>query len=845
MAWDMNACAVALGSLLGPWMDLAIKSSALLAAAGVLTLALRRRSAATRHCVWALAFTGLLLLPLFSVFLPAWRITVAAPVALPAAGSALFFTSPLEPSRLPPSQAMGEAVGQLPLEVNHIPAASDNSSIPANGLAATPKSTGSVDAISLAPTFIWAIGFVLGLTPLLGGYIALLRLRQRTRSLAGSRIEEIALALAQQLGIRRKILLLVSNRSCMPMTWGVRRPVILLPLAAERWPLARLRPVLVHELAHVQRFDCMTQMLVQLVRAAYWFNPLVWMAQRHMRLEQESACDDIVLNAGLDAQHYAEQLLTITAGLPAHFLVSSVALAMGKKRTLERRLLAILDVGRDRRVPRGHVLVFALAALAATLAVLAPMRILVGQAGAARAAESLVFLDGAPQGGDQQALAKTLDEVRAKIQALAVEAPAEKVLLEGALRGMLESMHDPYSSYLSASDVMQTTDPSQATTVGIGVQIRKTAQGITVVTPLPDSPARKAGLKPGDIILAINGKSVATMSIADAVKLIRGPANTAIKLTVQSLGHDREVSLQRVAVAIPSIGGYARNADDSWNYLIDAEAKIGYVQIGSFNDATDKEFDQTIRGLDRDGMKGLILDLRFCPGGLFNSSLGVVQTLMNEGNIVSIRSRDLSEKTIAAQGKALLGQRPIVVLVNEQTASGGEIVAGALKENGRAIVIGSRTRGKGSVQTIVNLGGEHGAIKLTTAQLFLPSGRMIQRTAGAKEWGVDPTDGFYLPLSAKQIIALEERFGQRQVMGPPAANLPKANADPADPQLASALKALSAKLTKGEFEKVGRPLSEIAGDLQKIQAEQAKLKEQLAEINRQLEALGAVEPNPL
>ncbi len=663
------------------------------------------------------------------------------------------------------------------------------------------------------------------------------------RSVDGSRIEEIALALAQQLGIRRRIAVLLSNRSCMPMTWGVRRPVILLPLAAERWPLARLRPVLVHELAHVQRFDCLTQMMVQLVRAAYWFNPLVWMAQRHLRLEQESSCDDIVLNAGLDAQHYAEQLLTITAGLPAHFLVSSVALAMGKKLTLERRLLAILDTERDRRSPRGHVLGFAMAALAAALAVLAPMHILVGRANTAQAAESLTIVDGVSQGADQQALAKTLDEVRAKIQALAVEAPAEKVLLEGALRGMLEAMHDPYSSYLSASDVMQTADPDQATTVGIGIQIRKTAQGITVVTPLPDSPARTAGLKSGDIILAIDGKSAATMSIRDAVRRIRGPVNTAIKLSVQSSGNDKEVSLERAAVAIPSITGYARNADDSWNYLIDAAAKIGYVQIGSFNDATDKEFEQTIRGLDREGMKGLILDLRFCPGGLFNSSLGVVQILLNEGNIVSIRSRDLSEKTVAAQGKALLGQRPIVVLVNEQTASGGEIVAGALKENGRAIVIGSRTHGKGSVQSIVHLGGEHGAIKLTTAQLYLPSGRMIQRTAGAKEWGVDPTDGFYLPMRAKQIIALEESFRQRQVLGQPASTGPKPSEDPADAQLLGALKAMNAKLTRGEFEKVGRPISEIAGDLQKVQAEQAKLKDQLADINRQLEALGAAEPN--
>jgi carboxyl-terminal processing protease len=239
-------------------------------------------------------------------------------------------------------------------------------------------------------------------------------------------------------------------------------------------------------------------------------------------------------------------------------------------------------------------------------------------------------------------------------------------------------------------------------------------------------------------------------------------------------------------------------------------------------------------------MKGLVLDLRFCPGGMLTSSIDVAQMLLERGDIVSIKGRDLSEQTMRADGRALLGQTPLVVLVNEQTASGGEILAGALKENKRAVVIGSRTLGKGSVQTVVNLGGEKGAIKLTTGQLYLPGGRMIQKTPTAKEWGVDPDDGFYFRLSAQQLFALGERFKQRQLLDQ--APAPKSREDSADLQLAAALKTMMAKLTRGEFEKVGRPISELAADLEHVQAERQRLRKQLVEIERQLEVLGGKEP---
>jgi carboxyl-terminal processing protease len=836
MSWALEALALNPESWPAIWIDLTCKSSFLLALAGVTGLVLKGRSAAARHAVWTLAFLGLLLLPLCSLALPTWRINIAAQAGPAPPVQAFLFTKSFEPAQNTPSGSLEK------LQNNQSSPAAANPLTFAEGPNQTlSRVSASFEDFWSPALLIWMVGCAIGILPLMGGYLHLHYLRLSSRRPEGPRIALIAQSLASQLGIRREIVLLFSGRSCMPMTWGLRRPVVLLPLAAEHWSVSRLRAVLVHELAHVQRFDAFTQMMVQVVRSLYWYNPFVWIACRQIRLEQETSCDDIVLNAGLDAQQYAAQLLSITAGLPAHLLVSSVALAMAKKHTLERRLLAILDSARDRRTPKRPVLACALTALVAALALLGPMRLLVGQPATARAAGSIVSLDSLAQGLDQQTLARTLDEVRAKIQAMAVDAPAERVLLEGALRGMIEAMHDPYSSYLPASDATP-LDPSQASMVGIGIQIRQSDQGIAVISPLPDSPARKAGLKSGDLILAINGKSTNEMPLHDAVNFIRGPAKSAVELKVRSQGIDRELSLIRAPVSIPSVHGIRRNPDDTWNYVIDAAARIGYIQIVTFNGGTVREFQQALEELDQAGVKGLVLDLRFCPGGLLNATVGVAQMLLDRGDIVSIKYRDLHEERVQAEGNARFGQRPIVVLVNEQTASGGEILAGALKQNNRAVVLGARTHGKGSLQSIVNLNGEKGAIKLTTGQLYLPGGRMIQKAPNATEWGVDPSDGFYMPLTAKQVIALEERLRQRQVLDEQPAVALQPSQDPADPQLAGALKAMTAKLTHGEFERVGRPISEFAAHQQALQAERLKLKKQLAEIERELEVLGAKEP---
>ena len=165
----------------------------------------------------------------------------------------------------------------------------------------------------------------------------------------------------------------------------------------------------------------------------------------------------------------------------------------------------------------------------------------------------------------------------------------------------------------------------------------------------------------------------------------------------------------------------------------------------------------------------------------------------------------------------------------------------ALKENGGPF-FWVPLPGKGSVQTILNLGGEKGAIKLTTAQLFLPSGRIIQRVPGALEWGVDPSDGFYVPIPAKEIVALEERMWQGQILTPANPGKTTPALDSTDLQLASAVRAMTSRLSSGEFARVGRPIAEYAADFQKIRTEQARLKQKLAEIERELEILGGKEP---
>jgi beta-lactamase regulating signal transducer with metallopeptidase domain len=387
-AWP--ECADTINSLAPTFFDAAAKSLLILGLAGVATLALRRASAAARHWLWLLAFAGLLLLPLLSAALPGWAIlpplavrnaalpappvapgsdVVAAPLPTPAPAEDLIAAVPVEATVTTPQHLESAAL-----------AASSNIAplLPSADLAATPSSRVSTPLPWAAWLVLaWLLGTLLLLVYMLLGYLSLWSLQRRSTPLTQGDWPDLLFHLRRVLGLQRAVLLLNSPLRTMPMTWGLLRTRLLLPAQASDWPFEQRRAVLLHELAHVQRWDCLTQLLAQIACALYWFNPVVWIAWRRLHIERERACDDLVLNTGARPSAYAQHLLQSASALPPFRLIGAAALAMARPSTLEQRLHAILDSGRNRRALSTRA---ALAAFLLLLGVLVPVAVLRAQA---------------------------------------------------------------------------------------------------------------------------------------------------------------------------------------------------------------------------------------------------------------------------------------------------------------------------------------------------------------------------------------------------------------------------------------------------------------------------------
>ncbi len=335
-----------------------------------------------------------------------------------------------------------------------------------------------------------------------------------------------------------------------------------------------------------------------------------------------------------------------------------------------------------------------------------------------------------------------LVDIRAQIRKRYVEEVDDQLLVRGAIEGMLWQL-DPYSQYIGPEAYEDFQERTNGELHGVGIEIELIKGKLTVISPIDDTPAFHAGVLPGDVITEIDGKGTEHMAIPEAADRIKGRAGTDVTLTLRRAGTGAidKVTITRQVISLPNVKGWSRRADGTWDYIIDSENRIGYVRMASFAPTTVGQLDEAVKQLVEQDMRALVLDLRFNPGGLLTSAVDVVDRFLADGLIVETRGRWHRSERHMAKAEGTYAEMPLAVLVNDTTASAGEIVVGALRDHNRAIVIGERTLGKGSVQNLIELEEQNSAIKLTTAYYYLPSGELIHRTPAAEKsgkWGVEP-----------------------------------------------------------------------------------------------------------
>src|SRR5215217_5359483 len=322
-------------------------------------------------------------------------------------------------------------------------------------------------------------------------------------------------------------------------------------------------------------------------------------------------------------------------------------------------------------------------------------------------------------------------------------------LLDKSLGAAIESLDDQFSNYFSPKDYADFQEVTQGQFSGVGMTVEETKEGLRVMTVYDGSPADKGGLEPGDVVVAVNGRSIAGDSSEASTARIKGPAGTSVTLTVKSSKREREVKLERAHVDIPVVESTMERQ---------GSRKVGHVHLAGFTSGAHGEVSQAVRKLLRQGADGIVLDLRDNGGGLLNEAVLVSSIFIPEGKIVSTKGRARPERVYEATGNAIAAKVPVAVLVNRQSASASEIVTGALQDRKRATVVGTRTFGKGVFQEIEQL-SNGGALDITVGEYFLPSGRNIGGGGVAKGDGIAPDVKALDDPHTKPDEALDEAVG--------------------------------------------------------------------------------------
>lgn len=349
-----------------------------------------------------------------------------------------------------------------------------------------------------------------------------------------------------------------------------------------------------------------------------------------------------------------------------------------------------------------------------------------------------------------------------------VEKVSRREILEAAIEGVLRKL-DPNSNYIAPDDIDEFKLDVDNTFVGVGLKVNRRNDQLQVISPVVGTPAYRAGIAAGDEILAIDGRPTKDVSVDDVVKQLKGKVGSFVSITLfhPRTGVTEEVRLKRESIKVKTVLGDRRQADGSWKYMYDDSQKIGYVRITIFGRETADELRTVLRQLKSDGLRGLILDLRFNSGGLLKAAIEVSDLFLSQGKIVSTQGRNITPQSWDAIPENTYEGFPMVVLVNEYSASASEIVAAALQDHQRAVVVGQQTYGKASIQNVIELEGGKSALKLTTGSYQRPSGKPIHRFPGATEWGVQPDETFDMPLSTQELQRLIRKRYERDTAIPP------------------------------------------------------------------------------
>jgi carboxyl-terminal processing protease len=366
-----------------------------------------------------------------------------------------------------------------------------------------------------------------------------------------------------------------------------------------------------------------------------------------------------------------------------------------------------------------------------------------------------------------------LDDILKQIEQRYIHEVDRSDLMETALRAIVGKLDASGGllrtndlTFLDAREVSQLNESLEQKVAGIGAALKldETNGEVVVTAVLAHSPALRGGVLTGDRILHVNDVPLAKdAKLADVIKLVRGPAGSPITVSVRRDGADQLLRLQLVrdVVQLPSVKGHRLQADSNWEFMLNGERKIGYVRLGYLGNRSPGEMQTALEHLKSQGMKALVLDLRNNPGGSLDEAIKVADLFLESGRIVTVKGRD-GEKAFDAKFDNTFSGFPIAALVNRKTASAAEVIAGALQDHERAIIVGERTFGQGIVRSIMPLKGGLGALKLPVAAYYRPSGKNVNRyphSAESDDWGVSPNAGFEIIMSDEELSQFEKDFG--------------------------------------------------------------------------------------